>query len=124
MTGRRRDRTPALPEPTEATPEPVEDTPDVTRPSITADMTPEQRSLRARIAVHTSWANTVDRTSRTAPGTDASPARLSYWEKRVDPDRRMDEATRAKAAENARTAHYQRMAYRSAQTRRRRRGAA
>lgn len=82
------------------------------------DLTPEQRSLRARLAVHASWANTKDRTTRTAPGTDASPARLSYWEKRVDPAGEMDDATRAKAAENARTAHYTRMAYRSAKARR------
>lgn len=82
------------------------------------NLTPEQRSLRARIAVNTSWARTTDRAARTANGTNASPARLSYWEKRVDPDGVMDEQTRAKAAENARTAHYQRMAYRAAQARR------
>ena len=86
---------------------------------MAADLTPEQRSLRARIAVNTSWARTTDRTARTAPGTAASPASLSYWEKRVDPDRVMDDTTRAKAAENAKSAHYQRMAYRSAATRRR-----
>jgi hypothetical protein len=76
------------------------------------------RGLRARLAVHSSWAKTTDRTARTAPGTAASPASLSYWEKRVDPDGEMDEATRAKAAENARSAHYSRMAYRSAMARR------
>jgi hypothetical protein len=81
------------------------------------DLTPEQRSLRARLAVHSSWAQTKDRAARTKPGTDASPARLTYWERRVDPDNEMDEATRAAAAENARTAHYQRMAYRSAKAR-------
>lgn len=80
-------------------------------------LTPEQRSLRARIAVHTSWAKTTDRAARTANGTAASPASLSYWEKRVDPDGVMDEQTRAKAAENARSAHYQRMAYLSARAR-------
>lgn len=87
------------------------------------DLTPEQRSLRARIAVHTSWAQTKDRTARTKNGTDASPARLTYWEKRVDPDGEMDDATRAAAAENARTAHYQRMAYRSAKARKAKRTA-
>ncbi|MBA9003705.1 hypothetical protein [Thermomonospora cellulosilytica] len=80
-------------------------------------MTPEQRSLRARIAVNTSWANTRDRAARTANGTAASPASLSYWEKRVDPDGVMDERTRALAAENARKAHYQRMALKSVQAR-------
>ena len=81
------------------------------------------RSLRARIAVNTSWALTDDRRARTAPATAASPAALSYWEKRVDPDGRMDERTRAQAAENARKAHYQRMALKSVQSRRRRRAA-
>lgn len=80
-------------------------------------MTPEQRGLRARIAVNTSWAKTKNRAARTAPGTAASPASVSYWERKVDPDGEMDEATRIKAAENARKAHYQRMAYRSAKAR-------
>jgi hypothetical protein len=87
------------------------------------DLTPEQRSLRARIAVNESWARTKDRAARTKNGTDASPARLAYWERRVDPEGEMDDATRAKAAENARTAHYARMAYRSAKARRAKRTA-
>ena len=87
-------------------------------------LTPEERSLRARLAVHASWARTTDRAARTRPATDASPVRLSYWERRVDPNNEMDEATRAKAAENARKAHYQRMAYRSARARRKSKGAA
>ncbi|MFB4320628.1 hypothetical protein [Actinomadura sp. 21ATH] len=81
------------------------------------NMTPAERALRARIASHSSWAQTKDRSARTANGTAASPAALSYWEKRVDPDGEMDERTRALAAENARSAHYQRMAYRAAQAR-------
>lgn len=87
-------------------------------------LTPQERSLRARLAVHASWARTTDRAARTRPATDASPVRLSYWERRVDPNNEMDEATRAKAAENARKAHYQRMAYRSARARRKSKGAA
>lgn len=86
---------------------------------MSADLTPAQRSLRARLAVHTSWANTTDRTARTAPATAASPASAAYWERKVDPDQQMDDATRIKAAENARTAHFQRLAYRSAAARRR-----
>lgn len=84
---------------------------------VLIEMTPEQRSLRARIAVNTSWSRTTDRTARTSAATAASPASPSYWENQVDPDRRMDAETRAKAAENARTAHYQRMAFNSAKTR-------
>lgn len=84
---------------------------------MTDDLSPELRSLRARMAVNASWAKTKDRRARTANGTAASPAALSYWEKRVDPNGEMDTRTRAKAAENARSAHYQRMAYRSAMAR-------
>lgn len=91
---------------------------------MASEMTPEERSLRARIAVNTSWAHTTDRTARTAPATKNSPASRDYWERKVDPDGVMDSMTRAKAAENARRAHYQRMAYRSAQARRRKAGAA
>lgn len=78
--------------------------------------TPEQRSLAAQVAVHTSWANTKDRTARTAPGTAASMAR---FEKQVDPDGVMDPATRAKAAQNARTAYFKALALKSANARRR-----
>jgi hypothetical protein len=83
--------------------------------------TPEQRRRAARIAVHTSWANTVDRTARTAPATAASMAR---FEKQVDPDGVMDPQTRAKAAENARRAYFLALAAKSAAARRRRKNAA
>lgn len=65
--------------------------------------TPEQRSLAAQIAVHTSWANTKDRTSRTAP---ARQAFVDRFERQVDPNGEMDPIARAKAAENARKAFY------------------
>jgi hypothetical protein len=35
-------------------------------------MTPQERALRARIAAHRSWANTTDRTSRTAAARKAA----------------------------------------------------
>lgn len=84
-------------------------------------MTPEQRSLAAQVAVHTSWANTRDRTARTAPATAASMAR---FEKQVDPDGLMDATTRAKAAENARKAYFLGLAAKSAKVRARRKRAA
>lgn len=79
--------------------------------------TPEQRRLSAEIAVHTSWANTKDRTARTAPGTQAF---MERFERQVDPDGEMDLATRAKAAQNARTAYFKALALKSANVRRRR----
>lgn len=81
-------------------------------------LTPAERSLRARIAVHTSWANTADRTARTAPGRQASMAR---FEKQVDPDGTLDPAERARRADQAMRAHMARLAFKSAQARRRRR---
>jgi hypothetical protein len=47
------------------------------------DLTPAQRSLRARIAAHASWANTSDRSARTAA---ARKAALDKFERQVDPD--------------------------------------
>jgi hypothetical protein len=83
-------------------------------------LTPAERVLRARIAVHTSWANTHDRSARTAPGRKAFLAR---FEKQVDPDGTLQPAERARRAEQAMKAHMARLALKSAQTRRRRRTA-
>jgi hypothetical protein len=47
------------------------------------DLTPAQRSLRARIAAHASWANTSDRSARTAA---ARRAALDRFERQVDPN--------------------------------------
>ncbi|MFC0628552.1 hypothetical protein [Kribbella deserti] len=40
-----------------------------------SELTPEQRVVRARMASHVSWANTPDRSARTAP------ARNALWNK-------------------------------------------
>lgn len=75
-------------------------------------MSPAERALRARIAAHTSWANTADRKARTAPGRAASMAR---FEKEVDPDGVLSPAERALRA------HMARLALKSAKVRRLRR---
>jgi hypothetical protein len=79
-------------------------------------LTPAERSLRARIAVHTSWAQTTDRAARTAP---ARRAALERFQRHVDPDGSLSEAERARRAEQAMRAHMARLALRSAQARRR-----
>ena len=79
------------------------------------DLTPEERSLRASIAAHESWANTEDRSSRTAA---ARAALLAKFEDEVDPDRKLDPAERARRAEHKRKAHFQRLALASAKARR------
>jgi hypothetical protein len=85
------------------------------------ELTPELRRLRSQIAAHDSWANTTDRSARTA---NARKAMLDKFEQQVDPDGVLTPAERAKRAEHARKAHFKRLALKSAQARRRRGGAA
>lgn len=77
------------------------------------ELPPELRTLRSKFAAHESWARTTDRTARTA---NARKALEDKWltEAGGDPVR----------AEHLRKAHYARMAFKSAQARRRRGGAA
>lgn len=72
-------------------------------------------SLAGRIGAYTSWANTPDRSARTAPGRAAFDRR---FEDEVDPDRLLDPATRAQRADAARKAYFARLALKSAQARR------
>ncbi|MET0134712.1 MAG: hypothetical protein ABW215_14105 [Kibdelosporangium sp.] len=79
-------------------------------------MTPEQRSLRARIAAHASWANTSDRTEKARKGANALLAR---FETQVDPDGVLSPEERRQRAESARRAHMLSLAAKSAKARRR-----
>ena len=74
-------------------------------------MTPEQRSLRARIAAHAMHAQGK---TNTAPGRKAANDR---WERQVDPDGVLEPTERIKRAEHAKKLHFQRMALKSAQSR-------
>lgn len=67
-----------------------------------------ERRLRGQIAANTSWANTEDRTARTAPARRALEARF-LAEAGGDPKR----------AESLRRAYFQKLALKSAQARRR-----
>ncbi|WP_082951848.1 hypothetical protein [Mycobacterium sp. 852002-51057_SCH5723018] len=86
-------------------------------------LTPAQARLTGSLGGHTSWARTKDRSARTAPGRAASPPSDSYWEQQVDPAGEMSDSDRRKAAQNAKKAHYQRMAWKSAQVRQARKAA-
>lgn len=79
-------------------------------------LNPKQRSRRARIAAHASWANTADRQGRTAPATASFLAR---FEKQVDPLGVLDPEARGKMAEHARRAYMLQLAEKSAKARRR-----
>jgi hypothetical protein len=81
-------------------------------------LTPAERTLRARMAAHYSWAKTPDRTARTAAARQAA---LDRFEREVDPDGTLDPAERAQRAEQAKRAHMTRMALKSAQARHRKR---
>lgn len=78
-------------------------------------MSPEERSLRARLASHASWAQTADPAARTAP---ARAAFLDRFERQVDPDGTLDPAERARRADHARKAHFAALALKSAKVRR------
>lgn len=79
---------------------------------------PSERVLRARLAAHSSWANTSDRSARTAP---ARAEQLARFERQVDPEGLLTPAERARRAESARKAYFARLALKSAQARRARR---
>jgi hypothetical protein len=84
-------------------------------------LTPTERTLRAQIGAHESWARTTDRSARTAA---ARKAALDKFEQQVDPEGVLPPAERTMRAEHARKAYFARLALKSAQARRRRAGAA
>ena len=73
--------------------------------------TSTERTLVAQIAAETSWAKTPDRAARTRPARDALDAKF-LAEADGDPVR----------AQHLRTAHFRRLALKSAQARRKARG--
>lgn len=73
------------------------------------------RSQIAKIAARTRWANTEDRSAATQAARDGLARK---FEDQVDPDRRLPADERARRAEFARRAHFQRLALKSAQSRR------
>lgn len=84
-------------------------------------LSPAERSLRAQIAAHDSWARTSDRPARTAK---ARAAALARFEREVDPNGELTPQERAKRAEHARKAYFARLALASARARRNRAGGA
>ena len=78
--------------------------------------TPGERRLQARSAAFKSWANTPDRSRRTAPARERF---LSRFEDEVDPDRALPDDERTIRAEFALKAHMASLARASAKKRRR-----
>lgn len=77
--------------------------------------TPAERRLAAQIAAHESWAQTPDRSARTAK---ARAALMAKFEAEADPEGKMLPSERARRAEHLRKAHFQRLALASAKARR------
>lgn len=77
---------------------------------------PTERVLQARLAAHSKWAATPDRSAATASARDAFSTR---FENQVDPDRLLDPVERAQRVESARKAYFTKLALKSAQSRRR-----
>jgi hypothetical protein len=82
---------------------------------MSSSLTPEQRSLRARLAAHTLHAQ-VDPKAHTAP---ARAKFLERFETAVDPDHVLDPVERARRAEHARKAYFLGLAIKSAAARKR-----
>jgi hypothetical protein len=78
------------------------------------DLTPAERSLRARIAVHTLHA-TRDARETTAA---ARVGFLARFEREVDPDGMLDPNERRRRAEHARRAYFARLSMAAAAARR------
>lgn len=83
-------------------------------PAYESEAARTEASLRGRLAVLSSWAQTDDRQARTKPGRDAM---LAKFEQQVDPDGTLPPAERARRAEYARKAHFTRLALKAAKAR-------
>lgn len=73
------------------------------------------RSQIAKIAAHARWARCEDRSAATQAARDGMTRR---FEREVDPEGRLAPDELARRVESARRAHYQRIALKSAQSRR------
>lgn len=72
-----------------------------------SSLTASQRTQRARIAANARWSQQDG-----AAGTQAArSAFLDRFERQVDPTGELDPRERARRAESAKRAHFQRMAY-------------
>jgi hypothetical protein len=79
-----------------------------------------ERSQRATLASHRSWANTSDPSARTKPARQPFDKR---FEDDVDPDRILPEPERLRRAESAKKAYFAALALKSAKARREKKAA-
>ena len=77
-------------------------------------LTPEQRTIRAKLAAHARWSKVEDRTAATAPARQALHDRIAA---EIDPDNRLDPLERAKRVDSAVKAHMLRLSLKSSKAR-------
>lgn len=77
-------------------------------------LTPEQRSLRAKMAAHAKWAKTSDRKAATASARGAIDAKLL---REIDPDGTLDPGEREIRLTHARKAYMAGLALKSSRAR-------
>jgi hypothetical protein len=81
---------------------------------MSASPDPARRSLAGKIAANSRWSEVEDRPAATAAARNAF---LSKFETQVDPEGTLPPEERARRAESARKAHFQRLALASAKAR-------
>lgn len=79
-------------------------------------MTPQERSMRARLGAHTSWARTTDPSSRTAKARAAATSRFVQEARKLHPN--ASEEAIERSAEHLRKAHFARLGMASGRARR------
>lgn len=77
-------------------------------------LTPEQRTLRAKLAAHARWSKVTDRTAATAPARKALHDRIAA---EIDPDNKLDPLERARRVDSAVKAHMLRLSLKSSKAR-------
>lgn len=82
--------------------------------SQSSPLSPEQRSLRAKLAAHTLHSQVADPAAHTAP---ARLAFLDRFDREVDPDGILSPLDRQRRAAHARKAYFAKLALKSAQAR-------
>jgi hypothetical protein len=84
-------------------------------------LTPEQRTLQARVAAHVQWSREANPTERTAGARAAFLSRFEREARELHPNGSPEVI--ARAAEHLRRAHFTRLALASAKARGKRKGA-
>ncbi|WP_256334844.1 hypothetical protein [Lentzea albidocapillata] len=83
---------------------------------MSEELTPAQRTLRAKLGAYTSWANTTNRTARTDAARKAAKNRFRVL---ADPDGVLPPEMVEERAQALEREHYTRMAFLSARSRQR-----